>query len=193
MRILINNQTKESTYYDPRKAVKKRYYYDDDEEEDIETPASQPIQQENPAPNGRPRTERDNRFYEKLQVNDSDDEKTKRIKEKALRNLQKIPKRNLASSIMLLVFILIFAVSGTVLIEFNILTSLSIGLIAGVVLVIGIGELSMFFLDFRLPSDLRRIPTKIISMIGAVTGLIYALLFLLVALRVIPSLILFDF
>ena len=193
MRILINNQTKESTYYDPRKAVKKRYYYDDDEEEDIETPAPQPIQQENPAPNGRPRTERDNRFYEKLQVNDSDDEKTKRIKEKALRNLQKIPKRNLASSIILLVFILIFAVSGTVLIEFNILTSLSIGLIAGVVLVIGIGELSMFFLDFRLPSDLRRIPTKIISMIGAVTGLIYALLFLLVALRVIPSLILFDF
>ena len=76
MRILINNQTKESTYYDPRKAVKKRYYYDNEEEEDIETPAPQPIQQENPAPNGRPRTERDNRFYEKLQVNDSDDEKT---------------------------------------------------------------------------------------------------------------------
>ena len=191
MRILINNQSKESTYIDPRKAVKRKYYYD--EEEEVETPAPQPVPEQNPAPRGRPRTERDNRFYEKLQVNDSDDEKTKRIKEKALRNLQKIPKRNLASSIILLVFILIFAVSGTVLIEFNILTNLSIGLIAGVVLVIGIGELSMFFLDFRLPSDLRRIPTKIISMIGAVTGLIYALLFLLVALRVIPSLIMFDF
>ena len=193
MRILINNQTKESTYYDPRKKVNKRYYYDDDDEQEVETPAPQPIQEQNPAPRGRPRTERDNRFYEKLQVNDSDDERTKRIKQKALRNLRKLPRRNLASSIFLLVFILVFAITGSILIEFNILTSLSIGLIAGVVLIMGVGELSMFFLDFRLPSDLRRIPTKIISMIGAVTGLVYFFLFLLVALRVIPSLIMFDF
>ena len=191
MRILINNQSKESTYIDPRKAVKRKYYYD--EEEEVETPAPQPVPEQNPAPRGRPRTERDNRFYEKLQINDSDDEKTKRIKQKALRNLQKIPKRNLASSILLLVFILIFAISGTVLIQLNILTSLSIGLIAGVVLAMAAAEFSMFFLDFRLPSDLRRIPTKIISMIGGITGFIYFVLFLLVSLRVIPSLILFDF
>ena len=191
MRILINNQSKESTYIDPRKAVKRKYYYD--EEEEVETPAPQPVPEQNPAPRGRPRTERDNRFYEKLQINDSDDEKTKRIKQKALRNLQKIPKRNLASSILLLVFILIFATSGTVLIQLNILTSLSIGLIAGVVLAMAAAEFSMFFLDFRLPSDLRRIPTKIISMIGGITGFIYFVLFLLVSLRVIPSLILFDF
>lgn len=191
MRILINNQSKESTYIDPRKAVKRKYYYD--EEEEVETPAPQPVPEQNPAPRGRPRTERDNRFYEKLQINDSDDEKTKRIKQKALRNLQKIPKRNLASSILLLVFILVFAISGTVLIQLNILTSLSIGLIAGVVLAMAASEFSMFFLDFRLPSDLRRIPTKIISMIGGITGFIYFVLFLLVSLRVIPSLILFDF
>lgn len=191
MRILINNQSKESTYIDPRKAVKRKYYYD--EEEEVETPAPQPVPEQNPAPRGRPRNERDNRFYEKLQINDSDDEKTKRIKQKALRNLQKIPKRNLASSILLLVFILMFAISGTVLIQLNILTSLSIGLIAGVVLAMAAAEFSMFFLDFRLPSDLRRIPTKIISMIGGITGFIYFVLFLLVSLRVIPSLILFDF
>ena len=191
MRILINNQSKESTYIDPRKAVKRKYYYD--EEEEGETPAPQPVPEQNPAPRGRPRNERDNRFYEKLQINDSDDEKTKRIKQKALRNLQKIPKRNLASSILLLVFILMFAISGTVLIQLNILTSLSIGLIAGVVLAMAAAEFSMFFLDFRLPSDLRRIPTKIISMIGGITGFIYFVLFLLVSLRVIPSLILFDF
>ena len=191
MRILINNQSKESTYIDPRKAVKRKYYYD--EEEEVETPAPQQVPEQNPAPRGRPRTERDNRFYEKLQINDSDDEKTKRIKQKALRNLQKIPKRNLASSILLLVFILVFAISGTVLIQLNILTSLSIGLIAGVVLAMAAAEFSMFFLDFRLPSDLRRIPTKIISMIGGITGFIYFVLFLLVSLRVIPSLILFDF
>ena len=187
MRILINNQTKESTYYDPRKAVKKRYYYDDDEEEDIETPASQPIQQENPAPNGRPRTERDNRFYEKLQVNDSDDEKTKRIKQKALRNLQKIPKRNLASSIVLLVFILIFSIGCIALIRVNILTNLSVGIISGSILVFAIGELLMFILDFRLPSDLRRIPTKIISMVGAATGFSYFILIMLMLFKILPS------
>lgn len=186
MRILINNQTKESTYYDPRKAVKKRYYYDDDEEEDIETPAPQPIQQENPAPNGKPRTERDNRFYERLQINDSDDERTKRAKEKAMRNLKKIPKRNLASSIVLFVFVLIFSIGCIALIRMNILTNLSVGIISGSILGLALAELFMFILDFKLPSDLRSIPTKIISMVGAATGFSYFILILLMLFKVLP-------
>lgn len=186
MRILINNQSKESTYYDPRKAVKRNYYYDDDEEEQIQTPTPQPVPEQNPTPRGRPRTERDNRFYEKLQISDSDDEKTKRIKQKALKNLQRLPGRNLASTIVILISILVFAVGCSVLVRLNILTNLSIGLFAGAIFVMATVEILIFIFDFRLPSDLRRIPTKIIAMIGAVIGYSYFLMFLLIILKVLP-------